>query len=185
MYLFPEPKSSFHPLLKPRISPGTNPMPAPIGNPEAAIEECVANFDAVSLRVCIARVVTFANIDLMATSIAVHLTSIQPLYDRNAKPATNNPTTTAAIFMTFLIAYPATIPNRNPPPAEKKKVLGWQIRRRSLLSESVCPRQVHYSYQISDTQIATIVSLPVRKPATEVVDLHIFLSSHNHNLIRT
>jgi hypothetical protein len=33
-----EPKSSFHPLLKPKIRPGTNPMPAAIGNPEAAIE---------------------------------------------------------------------------------------------------------------------------------------------------
>ena len=32
-----EPKSSFHPLLKPKISPGTNPMPAAIGKHEAAI----------------------------------------------------------------------------------------------------------------------------------------------------
>ena len=95
-------------------------MPAAKGNPEAELVECVANCDAVSLRVCIAWVITFANVDLVAISIAVHLTSIQPLYDRNAKPATNNPTTTAAIFMTFLIAYPATAPNRNPPPAEKR-----------------------------------------------------------------
>ena len=63
-------------------------MPAAKGNPEAAIvEECVANYDAVSL---------------MEVSIAVHLTSIQPLYDRNARPATNNPTTTAAYFHDFL-----------------------------------------------------------------------------------
>ena len=104
------------------ISPSTNPEPAPIGNPEAAIvEECVPNCDAVSLRVCIAWAVTSLNDDLVAFSIAVHLTSIQPLYDRDAKPATNNPTITAAIFMTFLIAYPATAPNRNPTPAEKRK----------------------------------------------------------------
>jgi hypothetical protein len=46
-----EPKSSFHPLLKPKISPGTNPKPAAMGDPEVAIvEECVANSDAV---VCI------------------------------------------------------------------------------------------------------------------------------------
>ena len=54
MYLFSEPKSSFHPFLKPKISPGTNPIPAAKGNPEAAIvEECVANCDAVTLRVCV------------------------------------------------------------------------------------------------------------------------------------
>jgi hypothetical protein len=29
--------------------------------------------------------------------------------------------TTAAIFITFFMAYPATAPNRNPPPAEKRK----------------------------------------------------------------
>ena len=93
-----------------------------MGNPEAAIvEECVTNCDAVLLRVCIAWVVTFANVDLVAISIAVHFTSIQPLYDKYAKPAANSPTTTAAIFMTFLIAYPTTAPNRNPPPAEKRK----------------------------------------------------------------
>ena len=101
------------------LSPGTNPMPAATGNPEADPVGCVANYDAVSLRVCITSVVTFANVDLVASSIVVHLTSIQPLYDRNAKSARNNPTTTAAIFMTFFIAYPATAPNRNPPPAEK------------------------------------------------------------------
>jgi hypothetical protein len=116
-----EPKSSFHPLLKPKISPGTNPMPAPIGNPEAAIEECVANCDAVLLSACTACPTTLVNVVLIAFSISIHLTSIQPLYDRNPKPATNNPTTTAAIFMTFLIAYPATAPNSNPPPAEKRK----------------------------------------------------------------
>ena len=37
-------------------------MPAAKGNPEAAIiEECVANRDAVTLRVCNAWVVIFAN----------------------------------------------------------------------------------------------------------------------------
>jgi hypothetical protein len=41
-----------------------------IGNPEGAIEECDANCDAVSLRVFIASVVTFANVDLVAFSIA-------------------------------------------------------------------------------------------------------------------
>src|SRR5215831_7613818 len=29
--------------------------------------------------------------------------------------------TTAAIFITFFIAYPATAPNKNPPPTEKRK----------------------------------------------------------------
>jgi hypothetical protein len=55
MYLPSEPKSSFYPLLKPNISPGTNIMPAAKGNPE--LEERVANCDAVSLRECIAWVV--------------------------------------------------------------------------------------------------------------------------------
>ena len=54
MYLPSEPKSSFYPFLKPKISPGKNPMPAAHGNPEAEPVECVANCDAVSLRVCIA-----------------------------------------------------------------------------------------------------------------------------------
>src|SRR5215469_12959384 len=58
---------------------------------------------------------------LDASSIAAHFTSIQPLYDRYTRAATNNPITTAAIFITFFIAYPATAPNRNPPPAEKRK----------------------------------------------------------------
>jgi len=48
MYLLSEPKSSFLPLLKPKI------IPAAMGNPEVEIEECVANSDAVSLTVCIA-----------------------------------------------------------------------------------------------------------------------------------
>ena len=150
MYLPSEPKASFHPLLKPKISPGTNPIPAAMGNPEAAIEECIANCDALSLRVCIAGsrwVVTFCNVDLIEISIAVHLTSIQPVYDRNAKPATNNPTTTAAIFMTLLIAYPATAPNRNPPPTGKRNSSTGK-------SEAVYPREVHNNlciYQI-DTQ---------------------------------
>jgi hypothetical protein len=54
-------------------------MPAAKGNPEAAIvEECDANCDAVSLRVCNAWVVTFANANLAPFSIAVHLTSTKP-----------------------------------------------------------------------------------------------------------
>ena len=147
MYLPSEPKSSFYPFLKPKISPGKNPMPAAKGNPEA---EYVANCDAVLLRVCITWVVTLANVDLVAFSIAVHLTSIQLLYDKYAKP--NNPTITAAIFMTFLIAYPATAPNRNPPPAEKRKSSTGK-------SEAVC------FYQI-DTQPAdrNIRVIPPEKP---------------------
>src|SRR5215469_9435816 len=50
-----------------------------------------------------------------------HFTSTHPLYDRYARPATNNPITIAAIFITFFMAYPATAPTRNPPPAEKRK----------------------------------------------------------------
>jgi hypothetical protein len=46
-------ETSFYPVLKPIISPGTNPKAA-MGNPEAAVvEECVANCDAVLLMVCI------------------------------------------------------------------------------------------------------------------------------------
>ena len=63
-------------------------MPTANGNPEAAnIEECVANCDAVTLRVCNAWVVIFANANLALFSIAIHLTSIQPLYAKNARPA--------------------------------------------------------------------------------------------------
>src|SRR5438094_7645445 len=58
---------------------------------------------------------------LVAFSNATHFTSMNPLYDKYASAATNNPTTTAAIFITFFIAYPATAPNRNPPPAENTK----------------------------------------------------------------
>jgi hypothetical protein len=119
--LFSEPKSSFHPLLKPKISPGTNPMPAAMGNPKVAIEECVANCDAVWLSACTTCPSTLVNVVLVAFSISIHFTSIHPLYDKYARPATNNPTTTAAIFMTFLIAYPATAPNRKAPPAEKRR----------------------------------------------------------------
>jgi hypothetical protein len=70
IYLQTRLKSSSYPLLKPKISPGKNPMPADKGNPEAAIvEECVANCDAVSLRVCNAWVVAFANANLAPFSI--------------------------------------------------------------------------------------------------------------------
>ena len=93
-----------------------------MGDPEVAIvEECVANCDAVLLSACTACPTTLVNVVLVAFSISIHFTSIHPLYDRYARTATNNPTTTAAIFMTFLIAYPATAPNRNPPPVEKRK----------------------------------------------------------------
>jgi hypothetical protein len=54
MYLPSELKSYFYLLLKPNISPGTNPIRVAMGNPEAAIEECIANCDTVSLRMCIA-----------------------------------------------------------------------------------------------------------------------------------
>jgi hypothetical protein len=104
MYLLSEPKSSFHPLLKPKIGPGTNPTPAAKGNPEAAIEECVANCDAVLLSVCTTCPSTLVNAALVVFSISIHFMSIHPLYDRYARPATNNPTTTAAVFMTFLMA---------------------------------------------------------------------------------
>jgi hypothetical protein len=43
-----------------------------MGDPEAAIEECVGNCDAVSSRACIAWAVTFANVDIAAFLIAVH-----------------------------------------------------------------------------------------------------------------
>ncbi|MGB6532081.1 MAG: hypothetical protein WBF33_28570, partial [Candidatus Nitrosopolaris sp.] len=97
-------KSPFHPFLKPTISPGTNPKPAATGNPEAGIvEKCVANCDAVLLSTYTACPTTFVNVFLVAFSISIHFMSIHHLYDMYARPATNNPTTTAAIFMTFLI----------------------------------------------------------------------------------
>ena len=39
------PRPSFHPLLKPNTSPGTNRKPAAIGNPEAAIVPDNLNLD--------------------------------------------------------------------------------------------------------------------------------------------
>jgi hypothetical protein len=91
----------------------------------------------------------------------------------HGQPATNNPTTTAAIFITFLIAYPATAPNRKPHlPAEKRKSSTGK-------SEAVYPREVHNDlcfYQI-DTQPAdgNIRVIPPEKPK-QVVHLHIFSS---------
>ena len=121
-------KSSFYPLLNPNISPCANPMPAPMGDPEVTIvEECVASP---------ARAVTLADADLVAFSIAVHLTSIQPLYDRNAKPATNNPTTSAANFHDFLNSISSRCSKQESAASRKKKVLDWQIRRRCVLSAS-------------------------------------------------
>ena len=58
---------------------------------------------------------------LVAFSIAIHFTSIHPLYDRYESPSTNNPITIAAIFITFFMAYHATVPNRKPPPAENTR----------------------------------------------------------------
>ena len=161
-------KSSFYPLLNPNISPCANPMPAAMGDPEVTIvEECVASP---------ARAVTLADADLVAFSIAVHLTSIQPLYDRNAKPATNNPTTSAAIFMTFLIAYPAAAPNRNPPPAEKRKsstgksedaVSSQPAEKRRICIPKRSRQQFFIKLAIRNPQVATFVSLPLRKSTTE------------------
>jgi hypothetical protein len=93
-----------------------------MGDPEVAIvAECVASCDAVLLSACTAGPTTLVNVVLAAFSISIHFMSIHPLYDRYARPAINNPKTTAAIFVIFLIAYPATAPNRNPAPAEKRK----------------------------------------------------------------
>jgi hypothetical protein len=90
-----------------------------MGNSEVTIiEEWVALLSART-----AYPATFVNAVLVAFSISTHFTFTNPLYDRYARPAINNPTTTAAIFVTLLIAYPATAPNRNPPPAEKRKSL--------------------------------------------------------------
>jgi hypothetical protein len=115
-----------------------------MGDPEVAIlEECVTNCDAVLLSASTVCPATLVSVVLVAFSISIHFRSTHPLYDIYFRPATNNPTTTAATFMTFLIAYPATAPNRNPPPAEKKKLLYWQIRRCSVLSVYVYPREVH------------------------------------------
>ena len=56
---------------------------------------------------------TFVNVILVALSIATHFTPMNPLYDKYARVATNNPTNTAAIFITFLMAYPATAPSKD------------------------------------------------------------------------
>jgi hypothetical protein len=62
---------NFHPLLKPNISPGTNPMPAAKGNPQAAIvEECVEICDAALLTMCISWFVTFSA-ELYLSNIAL------------------------------------------------------------------------------------------------------------------
>jgi hypothetical protein len=42
------------------------------------------------------------------------------LYERYERPTTNNPITITAIFITFLMAQPATAPNRKPLPAENR-----------------------------------------------------------------
>jgi hypothetical protein len=117
IYLQTRLKSSFYPSWSQKACWN-------LGNPEAAIEECAANSDAVSLRVCIAWVVTFANIDLVATSIAVHLKSIQPLYDRNAKPATNNPDNYRCYFHDFFDSISSYCPEQESPPADKKSSTG-------------------------------------------------------------
>jgi hypothetical protein len=50
----------------------------------------------------------------------------------NERSVTSIPITIAAIFMTFLIAYPARVPNRNPPTAQNRmfsidKLLGTHL----------------------------------------------------------
>jgi hypothetical protein len=57
------------------INPGTNPKPEP-----AIVGEFVANSEAVSFRAFIAWCYIH---DLVAISITIPLTFIQPLYDRN------------------------------------------------------------------------------------------------------
>jgi hypothetical protein len=87
--------------LNPIISPGTNPSIAAIGNPDAAIVDgCDANCVAVLLSALTTCSYAFVNVFLVAFSIFTHFTSIHPVYDRYARPAINNPTTTAAIFKT-------------------------------------------------------------------------------------
>jgi hypothetical protein len=81
----------------------------------------VANWDVVLFNACPTCPATFANVVFVAFSISIHFTSIRPLYDRYERPATNNPIIIAAIFITFLMAYPAAAPNRNPPPAENTR----------------------------------------------------------------
>jgi hypothetical protein len=49
----------------------------------------------------------------------IHFTSNHPLYDKYESATTNKPTIIAASLINFFIAYPATAPNRNPPPTEK------------------------------------------------------------------
>jgi hypothetical protein len=96
------------------------------------VVECVGNCDAVLFNACTACPATFDNVVLVAFSISIHFTSIYPLYDKYERPITNNPITIAAIFITFLMTYPATAPNRNLPSAENtifsiNKLLGISI----------------------------------------------------------
>ena len=64
-------KSSFYPLLNPITSPGTNPKPAAIGDPEVTIvEECVANCDAVLLSASTTCPSTLDNVVIVAFSIS-------------------------------------------------------------------------------------------------------------------
>jgi hypothetical protein len=90
-------KSSFYPLFNPITSPGTNPKPAAIGDPEVTIvEEWVANCDAVLLSASTTCPSTLDNVVIVAFSTSNRFTYIHPLYDRYANPATNNPATTTA-----------------------------------------------------------------------------------------
>ena len=119
-----ESKSSFYPLLKPITSPGTNPIPTARGNPENALsEECIANCDAVSLSACTICPSTVDNVVIVAFSISNHFTSIHPLYDRYASPATNNPTTTAAYFHDLLNGIASNCSKQEAPTSRKYKVL--------------------------------------------------------------
>src|SRR6266571_9364424 len=92
-----------------------------IGSPNVEIADvCAANCVAVLLSACTTCPDAFVNALLVTFSIATHFTSIKHLYDKYANAATNKPTTTAAIFITFFIAYPAAVTNRNPLPTGKR-----------------------------------------------------------------
>ena len=99
-----------------------NPNAAATGKPAAStVVECAANYDDAVLfnrcRICPA----MFEVVFVSFSISIHFISIHPLYDRYERPTTNKPILTAAIFITFFMAYPATAPNRNPLPAENTR----------------------------------------------------------------
>jgi hypothetical protein len=71
-------EAHFYPFLKPKISPGINPMPAAKGNPEAAIEECVANCDAVLLSACTTCPTTLVNVSSSSCFFYFHPFYVYP-----------------------------------------------------------------------------------------------------------